>query len=44
MEDGVSLTESVNRALRVLRFTIHTGLKLTPFELHLGRVENREPN
>ena len=32
MEDGQSLTESVNRALRVMRFTIHTGLKRTPFE------------
>ena len=38
MEDGISLTESVNRALRVMRFTIHTGLKLTPFDLH-----HREP-
>ena len=37
MEDGISLTESVNRALHVMRFTIHTGLKLTPFELHHGR-------
>ena len=26
MEDGNNLTESVNRALEVLRFTIHTGL------------------
>ena len=37
MEDGFCLTKSVNRALRVMRFTIHTGLKLTPFELHHGR-------
>ena len=37
MEDGLCLTESVNRALRVVRFTIHTGLKITPFELHHGR-------
>ena len=34
MEDGLCLTESVNRTLRVMRFTIHTGLKTTPFELH----------
>ena len=27
MEDGNNLTESINRALKVLRFTIHTGLK-----------------
>ena len=37
MEDGNTLTESVNRALRVMRFTIHTGLNKTPFELHHGR-------
>ena len=42
MEDGVSLTESVNRALRVMRFTIHTGLKLTPFDLQLGRKPRTE--
>ena len=36
-EDGISLTESVNRALRVMRFQIHTGLKLTLFELLHGR-------
>ena len=37
MEDGNNSTESVNRALRVMRFTIHTGLNKTPFELHNGR-------
>ena len=42
MEDGTSPTESVNRALRVMLFTIHTGLKLTQFELHT--VETRDPN
>ena len=42
MEDGISLTESVNRALHVMRFTIHTGLKLTPFELHHGRKPRTE--
>ena len=26
LEDGQNLTESVNRALRVMRFTIHTVL------------------
>ena len=31
MEDNTSLTESVNRPIHVMRFTIHTGLKLTPF-------------
>ena len=42
MEDGLCLTESVMRALRVLRFTIPTGLKITPFELHLGRKQRTE--
>ena len=36
LEDGKNLTESKNQALRVMRFTIHTGLKFTPFELHHG--------
>ena len=34
LEDGNILTESVNRAIRVMRFTVHTGLKKTLFELH----------
>ena len=42
MEDGNNLTESVNRALKVMRFTIHTGLKKTPFELHHGRKPRTE--
>ena len=42
MEDDQSLTERVNRALRVMRFTIHTGLKKTPFELHHGRKPRTE--
>ena len=42
MEDGENLTESVNRALRVMRFTVHTGLGKTPFELHHGRKPRTE--
>ena len=42
MEDGKSLTESLNRALRVMRFTILTGLNFTPFELHHGRKPRTE--
>ena len=37
LEDGISLTESLNRALHVMRFTIHTGKGKTPFEMHYGR-------
>ena len=42
LEEGTGLTESVNQALRVMRFTIHTGLKRTPFELHHGRIPRTE--
>ena len=42
LEDNLRLTECVNRALKVMRFTIHTGLKLTPFELHHGRKPRTE--
>ena len=42
MEDGENLTGSVNRALRVMRFTVHTGLEKTPFELHHGRKPRTE--
>ena len=42
MEDGNNLSESVNRAQRVMRSTIHTGLKKTPFELHHGRKPRTE--
>ena len=37
MEDDIGLTESINRALYVMRFTVHTGKGKTPFELHHGR-------
>ena len=42
LEDNLCLTECVNRALKVMRFTIHTRLKLTPFELHHGRKPRTE--
>ena len=42
LEDNLCLTECENRALKVMRFTIHTGLKLTPFELHHGRKPRTE--
>ena len=37
LEENLCLTECVNRALKVMRFTIHTVLKLTLFELHQVR-------
>ena len=42
MEDGNNLTEKMNRALKVMRFTIHPGLKKTPFQLHHGRKPRTE--
>ena len=42
LEDGIGITESVNRALRVMRFTILAGLKITPFELHHGSKPRTE--
>ena len=42
LEDNLCLTECVNTAIKVMRFTIHTGLKLTPFELHHGRKPRTE--
>ena len=35
----IRLTESINQELRVMRFTIHTGLRVSPFEQH----HRREP-
>ena len=42
LEENIGLTECVNRALNVMRFTIHTGMKITPFELHHGRKPRTE--
>ena len=42
LEDNLCLTERVNRALKVMRYAIHTGLKLTQFELHHGRKPRTE--
>ena len=45
MEDGNNLIESVNRALKVMRFKLHTELKKIPFKLHHGRKPKTElPN
>ena len=37
LEETQNLLESLNKALYVLRFTIHSETKKTPFELHFGR-------
>ena len=37
LEDGTDLTESINRALRVLRLPKRTGFKSSPFETLHGR-------
>ena len=42
MEDCNSLTKSMKRAKNVMRFTVHTELKKTPFDLHHGRKPKTE--
>ena len=42
LEDKIGFTESINWALRVMRITMHTGLKVSPFELHHGRKSATE--
>ena len=37
LEDGTNLRNSLDKALHVLRFTTHSELQKTPFELHFGR-------
>ena len=37
LKDEIALTESIKRACRVMSFTIHTGVKVNPSELHHGR-------
>ena len=41
-EDKIELNENINRVWRIVRFTIHTGLKVSPFELHHGRKPTTE--
>ena len=36
------LTECVKKALNVMRFAIHSRLKITPFEFHHGRTPRTE--
>ena len=38
LEDDQNLRESINRALYVPRFTIHSETKKTPFKSHIGRA------
>ena len=46
LESGENLTESTNRALRVTRFTIHTGFTIHTIRHHLNYIteKNRDPN
>ena len=37
LEEKIGPTERINRGLRVIRFTIHTGRKVSPFERHHGK-------
>ena len=40
--DKIRLTESINRALRIMRFKIHTGFKVSPFKVQHGRKPRTE--
>ena len=42
MEDGKNLTKCLIRASRVMRFTVHTGLRKTPFKIHHGGKSRTE--
>ena len=42
LEDKIGFTESENLALRVMQFTIHTGLEVSSFELHHGKKPRTE--
>ena len=37
LEDGLTFEESVTRAIKTIRQTMHSTLKMTPFQLHYGR-------
>ena len=37
LEDGLTFEESVARAIKTIRQTMHNTLKMTPFQLHYGR-------
>ena len=37
LEDGLTFDESVNKAIKTIRQTMHNTLKMTPFQLHYGR-------
>ena len=40
--EEIRSTERINRALSVTRSTIHTGLKVSPFDLHHGKKPRTE--
>ena len=42
LEDKIVFTGNINRTLRVVRFTIHTGLNVSPFDIHHGRKPRTE--
>ena len=42
LEDKIGFTGNLNLALTVMGFTVHTALKVSPFELHRGRKPGTE--
>ena len=41
-EDGKSVTDSLQLALRSMRMSIHTRIGKSPFELHFGREPRKQ--
>ena len=41
-EEEIGFKESVSRALRVMPFSLYSGLKVSPFEIHHGRKRTTE--
>ena len=37
LEDGINLRDSLDKALHLLRFTIHSEIQKTPFDLYIGQ-------
>ena len=44
LDDKIDFTEKINCVLRVMRITIPTGFKVSPFEVHHGRKPRTEQN
>ena len=44
LADNCNLIEAVNRSLTVMRTTVHSKIRETPFERHYGKNHERSNN